>query len=44
VEALVSATMKLRVPKNAGKLSSGYKTGCLLSSAQLLRVTQFKHK
>jgi hypothetical protein len=33
--ALVNAVMNLRVPQNAGKLSSGYITGGLLSSAQL---------
>jgi hypothetical protein len=29
----------LRVPKNAGRLSSGYTTGSLSSSAQLHRVS-----
>jgi hypothetical protein len=33
--ALVNAVMSLRVPKNAGKLSTGYTTGGLSSSAQL---------
>jgi hypothetical protein len=33
--ALVSAVMNLRVPKNAGNLSSGLKTGGLSNSAQL---------
>jgi hypothetical protein len=31
----VNAVMNLRVPKNDGKLSSGYTTGGLSSSAQL---------
>jgi hypothetical protein len=33
----VNSVMNLRVPKNAGKLSSGFRTGDLLSSAQLHR-------
>jgi hypothetical protein len=37
--ALVNAVMNLWVPKNAGKLSSGYTTGALSSSAQPPRVT-----
>jgi hypothetical protein len=38
--ALVNAVMNLRVPLNAGKLSRGYTTGDLLSSAQLHRVNE----
>jgi hypothetical protein len=38
--ALVNVVMSLRVPRNAGKLSSGFTTGGLLSSAQLHRVSQ----
>jgi hypothetical protein len=37
--ALVNAAMNLRVPLNAGKLSSGYTTDVLSSSAQLHRVS-----
>jgi hypothetical protein len=37
--ALVNAVMSLRVPYNAGKLSNGYTTGGLWSSAQLHRVS-----
>jgi hypothetical protein len=37
--AHVSAVMNLRVPSNAGKLSSGYTTGGLSSSAQFHRVS-----
>jgi hypothetical protein len=37
--ALVNAVMNLRVPQNAGKLSSGLTTGVLSSSAQLYRVS-----
>jgi hypothetical protein len=36
--ALVNVVMNLRVPLNAGKLSSGFTTGGLSSSAQLHRV------
>jgi hypothetical protein len=36
--ALTNAVMKLRVPKNAGKLSSGFTTRDLSNSAQLLRL------
>jgi hypothetical protein len=35
--ALENAVMSLRVPRNAGKLPSGFKTGGLSSSAQLHR-------
>jgi hypothetical protein len=37
--ALVNAVMNLRAPWNAGKLSSGFTTGGLSSSAQLHRVS-----
>jgi hypothetical protein len=37
---LMNSVMNLRVPQNAGKLSSGCTTGGLLSSAQLHRVGQ----
>jgi hypothetical protein len=37
----VNAVMNLRVPYNARKLSSGFTTGCLSSSAQLHRVSWF---
>jgi hypothetical protein len=37
--ALVNSVMNLRGPCNAGKLSSGYTTGGLSSSAQLHRVS-----
>jgi hypothetical protein len=37
-KALVNAGMTLRVPQNAGKLSSGYTSGGLSSSAQTHRV------
>jgi hypothetical protein len=37
--ALVNAVMNLRVPQNAGKLSSGYTIGGLSSSAQLHGVS-----
>jgi hypothetical protein len=37
--ALMNAVMNLRVPSNAGKLSSGCTTGGLSSSAQLHRVS-----
>jgi hypothetical protein len=37
--ALVSTVMNLRVAQNAGKLSSGFTTGGLSSSAQLHVVT-----
>jgi hypothetical protein len=37
----VSAVMNLRVPRNAGQLSSGYTTGGLPSSAQLHRIRPF---
>jgi hypothetical protein len=36
---LVNLVMNLRVPSNAGKLSSGFTTGGLSSSAQLHRVS-----
>jgi hypothetical protein len=38
--ALVNAVMNLWVPLNAGKLSSGFTTGGLSSSAQLHRISQ----
>jgi hypothetical protein len=37
--ALANAVINLRVPYNAGKLSSGFTTGVLSSSAQLHRVS-----
>jgi hypothetical protein len=37
--ALVNSVINLRVPQDAGKLSSGLRTGGLSSSAQLHRVT-----
>jgi hypothetical protein len=37
--ALVNAVMNLRVPWNAGNLSSAYTPGGLSSSAQLQRVS-----
>jgi hypothetical protein len=37
--ALVNSVLNLRVPWNAGKLSSGLTTGGLLSSAQLHRAS-----
>jgi hypothetical protein len=37
--ALVIAVLNLRVPKNAGKLSSGYINGGLSSSSQFHRVS-----
>jgi hypothetical protein len=37
--ALVSVVLNLWVPKNAGKPSSDYTTGGLLSSAQPYRVS-----
>jgi hypothetical protein len=37
--ALVNPVMNLRVPQNAGKLSSGFTTCGLSSSAQLHRVS-----
>jgi hypothetical protein len=37
--ALVNAVMNLRVPQNAGKLSSGYMIGGLSSSSQFHRVS-----
>jgi hypothetical protein len=37
--ALVNAVMNLRVPYNAGKLSSGYIIGGLSSSSQFHRVS-----
>jgi hypothetical protein len=37
--ALANAVMNLRIPYNAGKLSSGYTTGNLSSRAQLPRVS-----
>jgi hypothetical protein len=36
--ALVNVVMNLLVPQNAGKLSSGYTTGGLWSSAEFYRV------
>jgi hypothetical protein len=38
--AFASSVMNLRVPWNAGKLSSGDTTGGLSSSVQLSRVSQ----
>jgi hypothetical protein len=38
-KALVNPVMNLRVPQNAGKLSSGYTIGGLSSSAQFHRVS-----
>jgi hypothetical protein len=35
----VNSVLNLRVPRNAGKLSSGLTTGDLPSSAQLLGVS-----
>jgi hypothetical protein len=37
--ALFNSVMNLRIPYNAGKLSSGFTTGGLSSSAQLHRVS-----
>jgi hypothetical protein len=37
--ALVNAVLNLRVPRNAGKLSSDYTTDGLSNSAQLLGVS-----
>jgi hypothetical protein len=37
--ALVNSVINSRVSQNAGKLSSGFTTGCLSSSAQLYRVS-----
>jgi hypothetical protein len=37
--ALVNAVMNLRVPQNAGKLSSSFTAGGLSSSAQLHKVS-----
>jgi hypothetical protein len=37
--ALVNSVLNLRVPENAGKLSSGLTSGGLLSSAQLHRAS-----
>jgi hypothetical protein len=37
--ALVNSVMNLRVPQNAGKLSSGLTTGGLSTNAQLQRVS-----
>jgi hypothetical protein len=37
--ALVNAVMNLRIPSNAGKLSSGYIIGGLWSSSQFHRVS-----
>jgi hypothetical protein len=37
--SLVSAVISLRITENAGKLSSGFTTGGLSSSAQLHRVS-----
>jgi hypothetical protein len=41
--ALVNAVMNLRVPKNAGKLSIGYKVGGLSSSSQFHIVSLDKY-
>jgi hypothetical protein len=41
--ALVNAVMNLRVPYNAGKLSSDFTTGCLSSSGQLHRGNCVAH-
>jgi hypothetical protein len=37
--AIVNAVMNLRVPENAGTVSSGFTTGGLSSSAQLHTVS-----
>jgi hypothetical protein len=37
--ALVNSVLNLRVPQNAGKISSGFTTDGLSSSAQLHRVS-----
>jgi hypothetical protein len=37
--ALVNSVLNLRVAQNARKLSSGFTTGCLSSSAQIRRVS-----
>jgi hypothetical protein len=37
--ALVNSVMNFRVPQNVGKMSSGFTTGGLSSSAQLHRVS-----
>jgi hypothetical protein len=39
VESFINVAMNLRVPLNAGKLSSGYTTGGLSSSVQLHTVS-----
>jgi hypothetical protein len=39
LRALVNWVTNLRIPQHAGKLSSGYTTGSLSSSAQLHRVS-----
>jgi hypothetical protein len=39
--ALMNAVMNLRVPSNAGKLSSGFTAGGLSSTPQLHRVSSF---
>jgi hypothetical protein len=38
--ALVNAVMNLRIPYNGGKLSNGFTTGILASSAHLRRVNE----
>jgi hypothetical protein len=38
-KALVNSVMNLRVPQNAGKISSGYTTGGLSGNAQLHGVS-----
>jgi hypothetical protein len=37
--ALVNSVLNLRIPRNAGKLSSGLTSSCLSSCAQLHRVS-----
>jgi hypothetical protein len=37
----VNAVINLRVPQNAGKLSSGFTTGGLSSSAQIVTIFTF---
>jgi hypothetical protein len=39
LRALVSAIINPRIPQNTGKLSSGYTTGGLSSSAQFHRIS-----
>jgi hypothetical protein len=38
--ALVNVVKNLRVPRNAGKLSTGYTAGDLSSSAQLIELSR----